>query len=272
LFDRLQVSNNIAPIGANSTSQLLLTNIQVYTCPDDPNAEAGGTLSFAANMGYTNAVGWAAAISTASTMNSTHTITRSAVANTTQGYDWAFNDFGGATATNNTDDEDLTQASGVFFQQFLSGGYRGSLDRMTDGQAQTVVLSENLQSTGWGSGVLEAVGFVFPAQGTTNTIAVTTAAGTGFGTIGTSKSIGMAYLGVNLTSTQPGGKINNSINTASEGASPRPSSLHPSVVNAFFGDGHGQTISQNIADEVWALLVSQGGNRFGQNILSGNSF
>jgi hypothetical protein len=273
LFDRLQVSTNDVPSDPNSTTQLLLTNIKVYTCPDDPNAESGGTMSFSANCGYTNAVGWAAAVG-AATLNPSHTITRSAVGSTTEGYDWIFNDHGATAATNNSDDEDLTQASGVFFQQYLSGGYRGSLDRMTDGQTQTVVFSENLQTTGWGSGVVESVGFVFPAEGTTNTIAATTATGTGFGLAPPtgSKSNGMGYLGVNLTSTQPAAKINANLNTAGEGAAPRPSSLHPSVVNAFFGDGHGQTISQNIADDVWARLVSQGGNRFGQNILSDNSF
>jgi prepilin-type N-terminal cleavage/methylation domain-containing protein len=271
LFDRLQVSDN-QTTGLNSTAQLLLTNIKVYTCPDDPNAEAAGTMSFAANLGYTNAVGWTNALSATATLNPTHTVTRSALASTTEAYDWIFNGHGATAATYNADDEDLTQATGVFFQQFLSGGFRGSLDRMTDGQAQTVVLSENLQATGWGSAVLESVGFVFPAQGTTNTIAATTATGTGFGTASSTKDVGMAYLGVNLTTTQPAAKINANLGTASEGASPRPSSLHPSVVNAFFGDGHGQTISQNISDDVWARLVSQGGNRFGQFILSDNAF
>ncbi len=55
LWERLQISNNDTPTSPNSTSSLLATNIQVYTCPDDPNAQSGGNLSIVANAGYVTA-------------------------------------------------------------------------------------------------------------------------------------------------------------------------------------------------------------------------
>lgn len=55
LWKRLQTSNNDDPTDPNSTASLLATNIQVYTCPDDPESDAPGTLSFVANAGYVTA-------------------------------------------------------------------------------------------------------------------------------------------------------------------------------------------------------------------------
>lgn len=52
LWERLQTSDNDTPADPNSTAGLLATNIQVYTCPDDPNAESAGNLTFVANAGY----------------------------------------------------------------------------------------------------------------------------------------------------------------------------------------------------------------------------
>lgn len=52
LWERLQTSNNDIPADPNSTASLLATNIQVYTCPDDSNADSPGNLTFVANAGY----------------------------------------------------------------------------------------------------------------------------------------------------------------------------------------------------------------------------
>jgi prepilin-type processing-associated H-X9-DG protein len=60
--------------------------------------------------------------------------------------------------------------------------------------------------------------------------------------------------------------------SAAEGTRPRPSSLHPQVVNVFFGDGHGQTISDTVDITVYVRLVSSRGERFGQAILGSSSF
>ncbi len=271
LFDRLQTSTNVShPSDPNSTTNLGLTAIQVYNCPDDLNGETGGNLSFVANIGYTNSVRWTST-TTGGSINAVHTVSKTPAG--TEGYDWSFNDYGTGAPEFTSDDEDLTQASGVFFQQYLANGFRPSLDRMTDGQSQTVYLTENLQATAWISSQLDDVGFVFPAAGSTDNQIADGSVPNGFGPAPTgAKSSGMAYSSINLTGTPlAGSKINSNLNAA-ESAAPRPSSYHPNVVNVFFADGHGQTISQNISDDVWARLVSQGGNRYGQNILSDNSF
>jgi hypothetical protein len=62
------------------------------------------------------------------------------------------------------------------------------------------------------------------------------------------------------------------LQTAIDGASPRPSSLHPGIVNAIFCDGHGRTLSQEIDDGVYANLVSPNGGDYGQDILDTSSF
>ena len=55
LWKRIQTSNNDNPTDPNSTDSLMATNIQVYTCPDDPQSYAPGTLSVIANAGYVTA-------------------------------------------------------------------------------------------------------------------------------------------------------------------------------------------------------------------------
>ena len=54
-------------------------------------------------------------------------------------------------------------------------------------------------------------------------------------------------------------KINANLNSGTEGQTPRPSSLHPSGVNAVFVDGHGKFISQNMDNLVFASLYSWDG-------------
>jgi prepilin-type processing-associated H-X9-DG protein len=78
------------------------------------------------------------------------------------------------------------------------------------------------------------------------------------------------YNGINL-SADPVlllSRINNNTG-AGEGLAPRPASMHPGVVNVFFGDGHGQSVSQNINDLVWFNLTTPGGQRHGENIQGG---
>lgn len=55
LWERLQDSDNDIPTDPDSTASLLATNIQVYTCPADPNAQSAGNLSVVANAGYVTA-------------------------------------------------------------------------------------------------------------------------------------------------------------------------------------------------------------------------
>jgi prepilin-type N-terminal cleavage/methylation domain-containing protein/prepilin-type processing-associated H-X9-DG protein len=287
LFDRLSISSN-AVAGPNSTDNLLLTNIQTFTCPDDTDSEANGNLSFVVNAGYTTAVAGGTPggrlAELISGNNATHTI--GANASGMGGYDWSFNGYMGVQA----DDQDVTKAGGVFFQEYLSGGFRSSLDHMAtgDGGSQTVVMTENLQAEDWGknknapSGIASAPrisGLAFVVAlgdtGTTGQVVDNSQPnGAGVAASGVQNSA-LAYGALNYSATNvPFGNswINSQFGTAPEGASPRPSSFHPGTVNCAFGDGHCDNINQNIDYSVWLRLVSARGNRMGQNILSDSSF
>lgn len=287
LFDRLSISSNVSSPGPNSTDGLLLTNIQTFTCPDDGDAEANGNLSFVVNAGYTTAaVGGTPGGRLAQLIagnNGTHTIgdTGSGVA----GYDWSFNGYNGVQA----DDQDVTKAGGVFFQQYLSGGFHSSLDHMAtgDGGSQTVVMTENLQAEDWGknktnpSGIASAprisgLAFVVPLADTGTTGQVMDGSQpNGVGPNPGLQNAALSYGTLNYSSANaPFGTswINSLFGTAPEGQAPRPSSFHPGTVNCAFGDGHCDNISQTIDYSVWVRLVSPRGNRMGQNILSDSSF
>jgi hypothetical protein len=232
----------------------------------------------AANAGVTTGEYFAAA-ETGTSLNPFHVLST---------YDWSFNDYMGATA----DDQDLTQASGVFFQEAGSSGYRSTIDGMRDGQSHTVVFTENLQSTLWSGYKLDAsLGHIADVNRIAYMVAVANVPSSpqqiqsnqsfpnGLGPdplVPPIKSEGMDYNFMGLNFGTAGGladaKINNGVGTAGEGLRPRPSSLHPSLVNVCLGDGGVRTVSQSIADSVWYRLTTQSGQRFGENILGENEF
>jgi prepilin-type N-terminal cleavage/methylation domain-containing protein len=272
LFDR--ITADPPGTGNDAPAVLATTNIKAYTCPNDPNTETGGTLSFAVNAGYTNLTNWQNAV-LGTALNGVHRINL---------YDFGFNGYGMGVMTLNSNDADAMQATGVFFQEAGAAGFRSSLDHMStgDGQSQTIILTENLQATAWASNNVNNMSFVAAFAGTTasgiNAITENSTAN-GLGTPSAGKSEGLETVGMSGTGINYAGdvdlrqcRINSDTGTAQEGQRPRPGSLHPSVVNVFFGDGAGRTVSQNISDDVWARLVSARGNRFGQTILSDNSF
>jgi hypothetical protein len=275
LFDRLTVANPPAT-GPDSIAFLRgNTAIQVYTCPDDPNAEIGGNLSQCVNAGLTTSTYFAAAQTSVAALNAVHHVS---VDGSGLGYDYSFNDYLGVTP----DDVDVTQANGVFWQEAFNGGFRSRLDNMKDGQSHTVLITENLAATKWWGFYLNDTSYVVPMQdnGTANQYAANEASVNGLGPNPgqpySTKSnalryadngTGAAYMGINFNGTAlAASKINNNVNTAGEGLAPRPSSLHPGVVNVFFGDGSGRTVSQNINDIIWFNLTTPGGQRHGENI------
>jgi prepilin-type N-terminal cleavage/methylation domain-containing protein len=115
LFDRLQTSFDSGAADPDSTPALLATSIQSFTCPDDPDAEGDGTLSFVANAGYTMVMRWVFEItgSRGTVDNTTHTAS---------GYNWAFN---GHTPPNARDHE-VTQG----IRQPMAWGHAAPTDRM----------------------------------------------------------------------------------------------------------------------------------------------
>ncbi len=281
LRDRLRTSTNDMPADRDSTTRLCAVNVQVYTCPDDPNAETAGILSFVANSGYTNAETWSAP-----SMADIHTIgmyTDSAtpVPNILSlGYDWLFDCNGacGDPHPSSPDDREVTRGTGVFFHEGGSFGFRPSLVHMSkgDGQTQTIVLSENLQATAWASPEIKDMAFVVPFLGCDNLIFENQTHPNGLGprfdVAGIpDKALAMSYrwngINFNIDPTLKQGKINADVKTASEGTRPRPSSFHPGGVNVFFGDGHAHFLSQDIDDTIYVRLVSARGELFAQDIL-----
>jgi prepilin-type N-terminal cleavage/methylation domain-containing protein/prepilin-type processing-associated H-X9-DG protein len=270
LYDRLLIANNDNTADPNSTQQLTRVSIQVYTCPDDPDAEGPGTTSFVANSGYTTSTYWQAA-----SLTNVHMMGPDADYPGSLGYDWSFNDYLGPSL----DDQELTKATAAFIHEAGSGGAPTTLDHMSvgDGQSQTIVLSENLDATTWGSAEIKSMAFVVPFAGTDNQVATNEGTPNGLGPNATGrKDLALNYNfaggGINFASDPvlAQGKINSA--SGGEGTRPRPSSLHPGVVNVMFGDGSARNISQNIDERVYLRLVSARGNKFGQDILSSNSF
>lgn len=272
LFDRMTLNPNPAAAIAghpdNPTVLAQTVNIKVYTCPDDPDAESGGTLSFVVNGGFTSSTFWTNnAVASAANLNSVHW---AGADGSGVGYDWSFNGYTGATR----DDIEVTRATGAFFQELNNSGYRSTIDRFKDGTSHTIVLSENLQATSWNSPVIDEMAFVVPIAGDDFEMASNASTQNGMGPDAATPPLKSEALDYNATGISFGAdpfkeaRINDDLGTAVEGNRPRPSSLHPNVVNVFFGDGNGRSLSNNIDDTVYLRLVTSGGERFGQNILS----
>jgi prepilin-type N-terminal cleavage/methylation domain-containing protein/prepilin-type processing-associated H-X9-DG protein len=276
LFDRLTVG--AAPTSGNdSPAQLALNNLQVYTCPDDPNSDADGTLSFVANAGYTTQDFWGLSLAG-------HLPGSSTAAVTTNNYDFSFDNYTGTGSS--AEDSEVFRGTGMFLAENPDGKVQSALDRVPDGATHTVLLSENIQATAWASPDIEDVSFVIPfAPGSEpgdfdNNDTTLNGLGPTPPSSGVQKEVALDYdaplatpQGINFAANPvlATGKINAEPG-ASESTRPRPSSLHPNVVNVMFADGHGGPISSTIADPVWVRLVSSGGERFGQAVLSDNDF
>jgi prepilin-type N-terminal cleavage/methylation domain-containing protein/prepilin-type processing-associated H-X9-DG protein len=273
LFDRLTAPNPPAT-GPDSIPALRRTALAIFTCPDDPNAESGGTMTQVANAGLTTSNYWMQALAGMS-LNTLHIAGQDGSG---IGYDYSFNGSGAITP----DDLDVTQANGLFWQELFNAGYRARIDSMKDGQSNTVVLTESLQATAWWAFNINQVAYVVPMadNGTANQFAANDVTVNGLGPSSgqpySSKSnalryfdngSGATYMGINFAADAAlqQSRINANIG-AGEGLAPRPASLHPGVVNVFFGDGHGRTVSQNINDIVWFNITTPGGQRHGENI------
>lgn len=269
LFDRLQMSTNDVVGDPNSTDQLALTSIEAYICPDDQNG-GNGSLSFVANTGYIADDVWD------DSGSQYHGVSV---------YDYQFD-----ATVQGADDLEVAASSGVFWRAATNGGQVNSIDRISsaDGTSQTVLLAENINTRnfvpgatgvigGWASPFTGEIAFGVAVAGTTassvSTITDATAPG-GVGSPTSSKAYGLTLNGNAIADAGNGPrcKINANIQSASDGVNPRPSSLHPGVVNMAFVDGSCKVISQQIDESVYCRLVTPIGNRHGQNILSDNDF
>lgn len=271
LYDRLRQSVNTSATDTspNSTNGLARTAIKAFICPDDPNG-GDGSMSYVANAGYMDSTRWSVP---------TDELHSTAL------YDYAFN-----STTMNADDKQVAYASGVFWRDQDT-----TIDQISsgDGTSQTIFLSENLNVTnysvdgtgytmgGWSSPFTGDIAFAARVLSTYTTgLSTVTDAGTqgGIGSAspsakstglilsGSAQSLGFANPPAELS------KINFNLAGATDSQSPRPSSLHPGVVNMAFGDGSVKVISQDIDDTVYLRLLTPFGGRYGQNVLADTAF
>ncbi|WP_437191673.1 DUF1559 family PulG-like putative transporter [Planctomicrobium sp. SH527] len=264
LYDRLigeRTDLNATDL-SNMTNSLRNTNIKVFTCPDDPTADQDGALSFAVNVGYVTTDRW--------DNSASHRI------DAYQTLGWLVTPETTSSTILASEANKRAASTGVFWRQdspttgttINASGLRSTIDRMRDGTSQTLLLSENLNNGGWS-----------PLVNPSNTGAGTGDLGFGLRILGTATEptrqldeIGAStFTLAALPTPETASRINANL-TATSGSAPRPSSFHPQVVNAIFCDGHGQTLSQGIADSVYARLLSPNGNAYGHAILSENSF
>lgn len=265
LYERLQTSTNVNVGNQNSTTSLARTVIESLTCPNDPNSKAAGAISYVANAGYIGETLWNALDNTGHRLSA---------------YEWP-------TASPGTfDDADinLTAATGFFFREAGANGRTSTLDRINsgDGLSQTIMFSENINTRnynvtstagGWVSTFTGDIAFGLK-------VAESGAGSNGRFIIADAGTTGGIGAGAGADLALPGGwaimdndsKINGQLATATSGRSPRPASLHPSIVVVIMGDGSGKTLAQNIDDSVYARLLTSNGNRYQQQVLSGSDF
>jgi len=270
LSDRL-TNKGVVP-NAATVGQYRDVNIKIFTCPDDQSSEDAGAMSFAANAGYIGSAFWDNAASDVA-----HRIQYNDGTNTW--YQWS-----STYATTGSDDwGKMTMSTGVFWRQGTDVNtglnptpLKMTIDRVRDGTSQTVMISENLNNGGWLPPTVSdsTPTYYGPATGHVGFgIRVTAAAGVpsyALGSNSTNPDIGSD--GYSMTTAEQVSRINNNLLNATSGAAPRPSSLHPQIVNTIFCDGSGRVLSQSINDSVYARLLSSNGNVYGQKILSGNDY
>ena len=277
LYDRLQDTT----LGTQSADTLASTVIEVFNCPDNPAEESPGNLTYVANAGYMLGDTWGGI--------------PAPVAPGGVGQGNAQHIVGAIDFPESADDGRAMHATGAFWPSdspdsgsaLNPSGLRTTGDGISrgDGTTQTLLLSENLNTRpyntttnqgGWTSDMVGDIAFTVAVSGSAG-VANDNSTNGGVGSSGGGETRAL-IIGDPLDLDNSGGEglrdsaINANLGTAVNGTSPRPSSLHPNIVNVMYADGHGGTLNQNIDASVYVRLVSQNGNRFGQGILSDSDF
>lgn len=259
---------NATPADPNSYQSLSRLALAGFSCPDDPNQGIAGNFSYACNAGIMTADIWGNLDTNPTTAESmyNHALGR---------YEWN----NGTFAANSRQDKQISQATGAMMYD-NTGNLRNSLDSISngDGQTQTLLLTENLDSDQ----------FLDPFPG--NYII---AGGIVNSTFDVIDDDGVALTGIGGGTQQSalhlndgGGSSKNyqidertKINSATPGVpgtreafAPRPSSNHAGTVNAFFADGHGGTLNQNMNENIYFLILTSNGTSFGQDIIDNSAF
>jgi Protein of unknown function (DUF1559) len=293
--------------------------IGTYTCPDDVNNNGiAGGLSYAANAGYVNSDSFINVNPNPNTITPGTGTPPAPVTPPTGPPDYGTDAHDSTTiawselnppntATTPTDnqtlDEAIAHATGVFWRQDVSG-FNMTTDYIQsgDGATNTIMLGENVDSGYWaditfstgtppvplrrdlqtgyiGFGVSVAVtpisGATAPPLFTVNNMNPTGS----FGSSATQNANGYLYTPSAATGAptyalcdSPGttgvndADINSNILTATQGFDGRASSNHPGLVCMCFCDGHASALSQNIDVGVYMRALSPGGTIYGQPV------
>lgn len=248
--------------------------LDVLTCPSDGNNfKSPSGLSYGLNGGYGNfAAGAVPGTAIEANANSTgpdqfHS-----------GFDVAWT---GTVWPNTTvADAAIARDTGVFWRDLrayrsilpysLDCQFRMTLDRISlrDGLGQTLMIIENNNSRNWGGGLV-----LYGAPGLDKTFSsvLDCAVVINYNDLAWGASAGG---GGPLTIQAQFGALSkiNGNKGLNPGASPFASSNHPGVVTVSFCDGRARVLNDTMSFSVYASLISPGGTRSGQAVVSDNQY
>ncbi|MFM8287181.1 MAG: DUF1559 domain-containing protein [Planctomycetaceae bacterium] len=230
---------------AGTNAALGLLGVKVFTCPSDSTAfNLDGASSFVVNAGYSDIVNDYQLAQYESLNWNGDNRTNSPPPNTNgDGGDYKTTVDTGAMWHGTT-----TLLPSGAYSKVASDSQ--SLENFADGQAQTIILTENVNAgeiggvRNWANPDYHTTTFVYP---------VATADQPSFA------NPTMAMVSVN-GSMRKLGQINGVLGGA-EGSSPYPSSFHPQGCNFLFADGHVQFLGNQIDESVYARLFTPNGTR-----------
>ena len=262
----VQRDYNSGTIGTLSTSA---PHMEVLTCVvDENNYKLVGGLSYVANAGYMHPTSFSG-----TQAHDAFTV------------DWDGDGNSGSSGSPDLDDARFAHSTGVFWRADTGDTFKMSLEFISngDGQATTVMFSENLQADDWQSPWSQSNttsvtvgGLAVPVDlnnhmfgviiGTTAVPNLATdlsglsgsaleAATKAKLTLNPSMITGLNAIGV----SQPNYNL-----VAAQQKAPRASSNHGDAINVAFCGGNVRSINQEMHWRVWMQLLSSDGQRFGQ--------
>jgi prepilin-type N-terminal cleavage/methylation domain-containing protein len=227
--------------------------IEVYVCPDDPNIDTSGTMSYVANAGYFLQTQWDnSSSSTVPWMDSV---------------DWK----DGITGSKHNENFTITQAANVFIDNrytppmSMTPKSTGRFTRMAnfhDGTSATVLLTENLQARSWASPNLGENAFGVGIEAATGATAPL-----GFPFHIGNNTLATALKFQNVNDLSAAERINGNRTSAVEGDAPRPSSNHPGGVILAYVDGQVKFVQEGIDARVYLHILTPAGSRYGQEVV-----
>ena len=230
--------------------------IPVLTCPvDQTNDRQPGGISYVANGGYLR------------------NDTIATIAQNGLSFDW---DGSGGTTT--SADLAIARATGVFWRNSGTAAVTGSdggsgmtLEFIAegDGQTQTFMFAENLQTNRWctlGTSTPAVAGVTNIYQGDLAFGFLTGTSATGYvtNTMDTGTTGANQRLDLDTTTAFTLGESLPNAASAGIGTKPRPSSNHTGIVNMAYCDGRVQQININVNARAYASQITPNGQRHGQ--------